>query len=208
MKNKELRKEKREAKKDSVKVQPFQPLRSERVELFRAAKERKRKKVRTEVNRERKRVKRSKENGIKKIAAASEKIPSALKKRESQEKRRLRRVVEKSLRRYKKKELRRSEKRETKKDSSIQRKEREAVAGMVFGWMVWVILEKKNILSEKIVSKKRVYKERNKQEPTPWVLLSIIWYLTAIREQGMRNNPMKKKRRKLPKKGIIFAFRS
>ena len=226
-----LRKAKREAKKDSVKVQPFQPLRSERVELFRAAKERKRKKVRTEVNRERKRVKRSKENGIKKIAAASEKIPSALKKRESQEKRRLRQVVEKSLRRHKKKELRRSEKRETKKDSSIQRKEREAVAGMVFGWMVWVMLNRANFPPveskiAKLVQERRGAKlvhlpgglEGGDREPTPWVLLSIIWYLTAIREQGMQSNPtnptnttnnqMKKRNMVIPQYAVIFAYNS
>ncbi len=219
---KELQKAKQETKKDSVKVQP---LRSERVEPLRAAKERKKKKIRTEVKRERRRVKRSKENGSKKIAAASEMIPSASEKRGGREKRKLQRVVEKSVRRHKKKELRRSEKRETKKDSvplkekkrSIQRKEREMVAGMVFGWMVWMMLNRVNFppVESKIAmvvqerrGAKLIHPSGDEHRGSPWVLLSIIWYLTAIREQGMKNYPMKKKRRTLPKQGIIFAFAS
>ncbi|GEM_PF-4756678 len=215
---KELRKAKQETKKDSVKVQP---LRSERIEPFRAAKERKKKKVRVKVSTEvkvgnrkeqRRRVKRSKENGSKKIAVAKLLTPIDLEKRERREKRPL-------LKKY---ELRKV-KRETKKDSviekkrSIQKKEREAVTGMVFGWMVWMMLNRANFppVESKIAmvvqerrGAKLIHPSGVEHGGSPWVLLSIIWYLTAIREQGMKNYPMKKKRRTLPKQGIIFAFAS
>ncbi len=215
---KELRKAKREAKKDSVKVQP---LRSERVEPFRAAKERKKKKVRVKVSTEvkvgnrkeqRRRVKRSKENGVKKVATAEKLTPIVTKRRERREKRKLQRVVEKSVRRYKKKESRRVQPLIEKK-RSIQKKEREAVTGMVFGWMVWMMLNRANFPSVEskiamVVQERRGAKLIHPSGVQQWVLRSIIWYLTAIREQGMKNYPMKKKRRTLPKQGIIFAFAS
>lgn len=203
---------KRDAQKDSVKVQLS---RSERVEPLRVAKERK-------VS-----VRRGKEKGVKIIATASKMIPSASERRERREKRKMRQAVEKSLRRHKKTEL----KRETKKDSvkvqplktervepfkerkrNIQRKEREAVAGIVFGWMVWMMVTRKDSETPKNNFKRShpalQGETLRRQEVTSWTLLSIIYYLTAIREQGKGNYPMKKKRRKLPRKAVIFAFRS
>lgn len=243
IKNYELRKAKREAKKETAKMQHLKP---ERVEPFGKGKERKKPTLRGKVymeipngsprhtvrervgRKDRRRGKRGSENGVKKVAAASKMIPSTSEKRE---KKRLRRAVEKSMRRHKKRELRRIARREVKKDSvkvqplktervepfkerkqSIQRKEREAVAGMVFGWVVWMMLTRKdNETPKNIIIRHRLASQddvlQNKVE-TPWVLLSIIWYLTAIREQGMHNYPIKKKRRTLPKKGVIFAYAS
>ena len=55
------------------------------------------------------------------------------------------------------------------------------------------------------------------EEPRPWILLSIIYYLSMIRESGARHSPQqkaasKKKSKKLhgniPQSGVIFAFPS
>lgn len=225
-KNKELRKVKRETKKDSVKVQP---LRSERVEPLRAAKERKA------------RIKRSREIGVKKVAAAKILTPMEMSKPDKQERReknRLRRSVEKSVRRHKKKELRRKAKREAKKipvkvqplktervepfierKQSIHRKEREAVVGMVFGWVVWMMLMRrhnetpKNVFIRSHLANLQgaTLRSRENQEETPWILLSIIYYLTAIREQAMHNYPVgsiNSAQQTLPQYAVIFAYAS
>ncbi|MEK9143962.1 MAG: hypothetical protein AAB481_05055 [Patescibacteria group bacterium] len=239
-KDKEVRKAKREpeyrralarssgeTKKDSVKVQP---LRSERIEPLRAVKERK------------VRIKRGREKGIPPGRAAVELLTPIV-----TEKRRLRKAVEKSMRRHEKRKLRNA-KRETKKDSvkvqplrsdrveplkerkrSIQRKERAAVAGLNFAWMVWMLLSTKNESKQTLDprfrgdDKKRIGNE--KEESTPWVLLSIIWYLTAMREsrgagsrfarQGVQKVYRKKGKKKqhvytniIPNQAIIFAYAS
>lgn len=229
-KKKELRKtkrEKRETKKDSAKVQP---LRSERVEPLQETKERKRRK------------KRSKEDGIPPRRPAGELLTPIV-----TEKRRLRRIVEKSVRRHKK-ELRRIVKRETKKDSvkvqplrservserveplkerkrSTKKNERAAVAGMWFAWMVRMMLNRANFppVGSKLAmidSERRGAKLIHPpgEQIQTWVLLSIIWYLTAIREQGMQSNPtnptnttnnqMKINQDIFPEWGIIFAYNS
>ena len=96
-------------------------------------------------------------------------------------------------------------------------KEREAIVGAQFAWAVWMILNHANfppveskiaMLVQERRGAKLFYPKGVEHGGSPWVLLSIIWYLTAIREQGMKNYPMKKKRRTLPKQGIIFAFAS
>ncbi len=70
-------------------------------------------------------------------------------------------------------------------------------------------------LSGKRVKKQNPEKNISSQlERTPWILLSIIWYLAMIREQGVRtnSNPQKNKRKKknmhsiLPVFGVIFTF--
>lgn len=67
--------------------------------------------------------------------------------------------------------------------------------------------------------------ETDPQDGVPWILLTVIWQLTAIREQGKSNPQMRKKKKKqtnpvavssagsvtlpsLPPNGIIFAYRS
>ena len=76
-----------------------------------------------------------------------------------------------------------------------------------------------------VVFRKKIGKEEQScQESSPWILLSIIWYLTMIREQGKvpilpkkkkkKKKPFKKKRRSLGKKfqqlmfqqGVIYAY--
>ena len=205
---------KQETKKDSVKVQP---LRSERIEPFRVAKERKKKKIRAKVKREVKvgnrkelgrPVKRAKEIGVKRVATAEKLTPIVTKRRERREKQRLQRVVKVQPLIERKR--------------STKRKEREAVAGMVFGWMVWMMLNRANFppVESKIamlVQERRGATRLHRlmrsicgQElirpsgDQHWVLLSIIWYLTAIREQGRGSNPTNV----LPKYAVIFAYNS
>jgi len=76
-----------------------------------------------------------------------------------------------------------------------------------------------------VVFRKKIGKEEQScQESSPWILLSIIWYLTMIREQGKvpilpkkkkkKKKPFKKKRCSLGKKfqqlmfqqGVIYAY--
>ena len=251
MKNKEFRKSaKRETKKDSVKIQP---LRSERAEPFRVTKERKRKKVRTEVKKEvkagnrkerRRRVKQDEKIGGKRVAAAEKLTPIRMEKLKNPEGRRfrkLRRVMKRVERIAETKQIPKKEKKlwmalvvaateyvfekkrgEQKKEPvweqkerkrSIKKRERVAVAGVNFAWMVWVMLHRADLPPTgsklaMVVQERRGAKLVHPSGEQYWVLLSIIWYLTAIREQGMGNYPMKKKRKKLPKKGIIFCIRS
>ncbi len=102
-------------------------------------------------------------------------------------------------------------------NKKIEDKRREMIAGAQFAWMVWVMLNRANFppvesKSAMLVSERRgvklIHPSGVEHESSPWVLLSIVWYLTAIREQGMKNYPVKKKRRTLPRQGIIFAFAS
>lgn len=47
------------------------------------------------------------------------------------------------------------------------------------------------------------------KEPTPWILLSIIWYLAQIREQGLtQQNVVPKKKQKKQTPIIIYAYSS
>lgn len=200
---KSMRRHERKVRRMRKNSEKIQPLKTERVEPLRAEKERK------------VRIKRGRENRVKKVATAEKLTPRAV------EKRRLHRVVEKSVRRRRKKELRmknyelrRKAKREVKKDFvKGQRKEREAIAGVQFAWAAWMLLMRKNTEAPKSNFIRSDLADLQgptlqSKEDVLWVLLSIIYYLTAIREQGMHNYPIKKKRRTLPKKGIIFSFAS
>ena len=175
-------------------------------------------------------------------AGASEMIPSDLKKLEvAREKRWLRRVVRRAEQMVEAKPLSKKEKKlwvavavaaqkfvgeltqvrkevPTKTHQRIERKrkkERVASAGVVFGWMVWILLTRKDAPVQKNIAnllpverKLATILHRSTHEEPRWMLWSIIHYLAAIREQGMRNYPMKKKRRTLPKQGVIFTFAS
>lgn len=223
---KELRKPKRETKKYSVNVQP---LKTERVEPLRVAKERKA------------RAKRGKEKGIPPRRATAEKLtPIALEKREKREKRLLLRVMRKAEKILELKQLTKKEKkqwvrlavtateflREKKRVMRVEKnRELVAISGVQFAWIVWMMLNRVNFPPvgsklAKLVPERRGAKLIHPPgvEHRPWVLLSIIWYLTAIREQGMQSNPtnptnttnnsMKKRKILLPQSAVIFAFAS
>lgn len=68
------------------------------------------------------------------------------------------------------------------------------------------VTKRENKQSESKV--KKVLKEKSVQhEQTPWLLLSIIWYLVQIREQGMVQFQNKKQKKiKTKKSGVIFTF--
>lgn len=104
-------------------------------------------------------------------------------------------------------------------------KERMAIVGVGFGWMVWMMLNSVNFPPGRTVryippvgSKLAIFirprlttqgEALQNQESAPWILLSIIWYLTMLREQGMHSNyPKKQKRKTLPQYAVIFAFAS
>lgn len=180
---------KKKVKRERKNLQKVQPLKTERIEPLRAAKERK--------------------------VSVEKLTPIGMEKRR--------------LKRHKKTEL----KRETKKDSvkvqpliekkrSIQRKEREAVREMVFGWMVWMMFVRKETETPKRSFIRSDLADLQgptlqSKEDVPWVLLSIIYYLTAIREQGMQSNPTNptntpirpiKNARVIPQHAVIFAYNS
>lgn len=233
IKNKELRRTaKREPKQDSVKVQP---VRSERVEPLGAAKERKRRKKRSKGNggpprraaaekltpirikkpmnpegrrfRQLRRVMKSAERilGIKQMPKKEKKLWMALVVAATKFNfinltfpQRTSRPMNETLKQC--------------SNAKIEDKRREETVGLRIAWMVWMMLHNAKKtgfhpakMQGEILNTKNISRE---SEPTPWVLLSIIWYLTAIREQGMKNYPVKKKRRTLPRQGIIFAFAS
>ncbi len=94
---------------------------------------------------------------------------------------------------------------------NMQSLERESIVGVRFALAVWALLHHANLLStggklatvsgdkirldprlrgdDKKSDRKAVKIEMDRNESfTPWVLLSIIQYLTAIREQGMQTN--------------------
>ncbi|MBI3343087.1 hypothetical protein HY032_02945, partial [Candidatus Gottesmanbacteria bacterium] len=257
----ELRRgKKREIEKDSEKVNP---LKTERVEPLRWGKEWKGRKRRTKINREMhagnlryaagvrvgrkeqgRQAKRGRENGIKKVAAASKMIPSASESGipfvfAKENRQRLRRLMRRAqpilevknvskkekrlwvaiavavgefVQKEKKPELKRSKLRV---EEVTRKPERITIAGVRVGWMLWMLLfgehgPKNFPLSKKqgeTLNTKNIAKD---SEAAPWILLSIIYYLTAIREQGMRHYPVIQvtKRKRLPKYGIIFVLAS
>ncbi|MEK7543727.1 MAG: hypothetical protein AAB557_02570 [Patescibacteria group bacterium] len=114
------------------------------------------------------------------------------------------------------------------------RKEQAAMAGVRFAFVVWALLNRANFppvesklaiftskegrrrIRAKLVHPKGEKKGEEK-ELTPWVLLSIIWYMTAIREQGRGSNPTNpanipirpiKKVLTFPQYAVIFAYAS
>lgn len=223
----------RRMRKNSEKVQP---LKTERVEPLTITKEYKKKKRRVKVRKE---IGGKKVAAAEKMTPMGMLKPEKRERKERREKKRLRRAVEKSVGRHKKrelrvknKELRRIEKREAKKESvkvqplktervepfkerkqSIQRKEREAVVAIRFAWMLLrVNYERKD--KSKIFIRSLPAKQgetlRSKVE-TLWIMLSIIYYLTAIREQAMHNHPMSQIRsvqQTIPQYAVIYAFAS
>ncbi len=115
-----------------------------------------------------------------------------------------------------------------------------------FAWTLWMLLRAEHRVQhinyvhkslDRKTSQERMYigvaaeegksrkklgerEEGEQHEESPWVLRSIIWYLAMIREQGMRNNQIKKRHRRnkrrsrmhmrrppqaLPTRGVIYA---
>jgi hypothetical protein len=93
-----------------------------------------------------------------------------------------------------------------------------------FAWAVWWWLKLDRRLRERAAPKKQktiTTEALVSKEPTPWILLAIIWYLARLREQGLRNVPQNQKNHKktkksvaplfslsLPPQGVIFTFNS
>ncbi|MDP1722282.1 MAG: hypothetical protein Q8L37_03665 [Candidatus Gottesmanbacteria bacterium] len=103
----------------------------------------------------------------------------------------------------------------------VRLQERMVFVGVRFAWMVWMILGRKEagtskstFIRHRLASQDDVLQDK---EETPWVLLSIIHYLTALREQGAQNTTnttnttnrqMKKRKNLLPQHAVIFAYAS
>jgi len=94
-----------------------------------------------------------------------------------------------------------------------------------FAVLAWWIVEthhEKRMLPDAVSFGEGVNQPLVSKGPKPyWILLSIIWYLAAIREHGKSSHPQKKKKTKkaairkfpaghvpLPPSGIIFAYGS
>ena len=120
--------------------------------------------------------------------------------------------------------------------TQIAEKQKEQTVGFVFAWVAWLITglpSLKNTYHEKGEGKgkRRLETEKNQQavnearinnEGEQWILLSIIWYLTAIREScvaGSRSarqvnqkkvNKKKTKRKQqnfyIPRSGVLFMY--
>lgn len=275
-KEKELRKTKGEAQKDSEKVYILKP---KRVEPLRKGKERKKGEKRMKGLREitagsrrhtlvervrgkeqRRRIKRAKEIGVKKIAAAETLTPIVLKRREKRERRR---VVQRAKRLLESKQLLKREKNlwvalvvaaaefnptpyksylaspansyavvggapargdYTGQANLSMERGLVAVAGARFAWVAWMLMNSVNFppVGSKFVAfrlEAPVRMDDGEQEPTLWVLLSIVWYLTLLREgahvgstikshRSKRTKGKTKTRRTMPQNAVIFAFRS
>jgi hypothetical protein len=88
----------------------------------------------------------------------------------------------------------------------------------VQSWVLFVLISHP-VLEQMPFAGKIAYKEQSKKndlnadnKPSVWVLLSIIWYMTMIREQGMTQMKIKKKKKKklntLLQYGVIYAYQS
>ena len=93
-----------------------------------------------------------------------------------------------------------------------QLKKKEHIFRFVETFLLFALLKKgkqfhsgEKEISQGMKEKKNYIPE---EQETPWVLLSIIWYMTMIREQGMVQYHTKKKKKKPEKKkrveGVIF----
>ncbi len=98
--------------------------------------------------------------------------------------------------------------------TEVRKNEKKKVAVLRFSiaLVLWLLIEKRGKVEDLKVSQKEKFQETThlaKQEPRPWILLSIIWHLAAIREFGLAKPIAKKKKIKklltLPANGIIFA---
>lgn len=101
---------------------------------------------------------------------------------------------------------------------------KELMARFSFAWVLWLLFgmsDQKNHLELKQTeilqgdgSDEQIGKALVKQEFTPWILFSIIWYLAMLREQGFmqvssqqQTRHQKKKSTIFCQQGVIFAFR-
>ncbi len=160
--------------------------------------------------------KRTVEIGVKKVAAARKITPMVLEKQERKEKRRLRRIMKKAERVL---EAKRVPKRLALQESVLRsRKEREAVEGVGFGWILWMLLTQRYDRKSKdivtvppAVSVGERFERLIFSEETAWILLSIIWYLTMLREGVGRNQfaqPYKNPAPTFAQYAVIFAYAS
>jgi hypothetical protein len=121
----------------------------------------------------------------------------------------------------------------------LEKSEKESVENFSLTLMIWMLLKvssyysnlefiHKVIASQKTDSLHELVREENperliQKEPAPWLLLSIIWQMAMIREQGIaqqnnqNTNGKKQKKQKntsiqklpyFPDSGVIFAFSS
>lgn len=124
-------------------------------------------------------------------------------------------------------------------NEKMKDKRRKTITGVQFAWIVWMMLNRANFLPvaskpAMLVSERRgvkfIHPSGVEQERSPWVLLSIIWHLTMLREQGTQNttnttnttpakqdpapqdnttnHQMKKRKLLLPQYAVIFAYNS
>lgn len=128
--------------------------------------------------------------------------------------------VKKLIRTKEKMIVRRKSKVEIIQKSRLEKKfkAKEHVLNFSVAFFCWILLiNHKNVLTNEYKNSKKENKELMKQEPTPWVLLAIIWYLTMIRESGMQGVNVQPKQKKTKKhtyypffepQGVIFAYAS
>jgi hypothetical protein len=76
---------------------------------------------------------------------------------------------------------------------------------------------KDRVIPNKQKREKDNVQDAEPEEPRPWILFSIIYYLAMIRESGARHSPQqkatskkksKKIQKEIPQKGIIFTYAS
>lgn len=105
------------------------------------------------------------------------------------------------------------------KQKPIQEKRlniKENVLNFSITFVIWILLAKqKNVLVNEYKSIETKSDRLVSMEPTPWLLLAIIWYLAMVREHGFTKPQQVKKKKKSTKKkyvhpilrqGVIFVY--
>ncbi len=99
------------------------------------------------------------------------------------------------------------------KQDYVERKMHKTESGVLFGMIIWMILQGFDQVS--VQSDTRAPLEREEYfSTTTWVLFSIIWYLSMLREVGMRQstnsmvvmNQKQKKPTHFPLFGVIYIY--
>jgi len=93
--------------------------------------------------------------------------------------------------------------------------EKQTTIHFIIALILWRVMyakgEEKEKMSTLVLSKSKEEKQNNlgeaeETEQTPWVLFSIVWYMTMVREQGKRQQPKKKKKRTENLSGIVYSY--
>jgi hypothetical protein len=205
----------KKARENSVKVQPWK---TERVEPF---KNRKKEKRRKKLGK-----RRSGEWRVEKSVnpeAIADKLTLFVREKVKVKKRRVKGVNRKQERQavrqieamVKKGQVVKKEKNQKR---GIEAREKVIYKRLRFAWRIYELLKtertfriKKNRSS--IASTKKHSETPAQREPPRWILLSIIWYLTMIREAGMQSTNQQVSQLASPvlpmhQQGVIFAFSS